>query len=262
MLVRSFAHGNIANGRGDKSSLRTFQRAKHNFDGETRAVFAQSREFDPGSDHLRERVRGTARAVGEDAFGKAFRNDIFYFLPDQFIAMIAKLFFGLNIEEDYFAGLVDNHHGVGSGFEQTAIFSAGFLGFADVGISAEPTGHFALGITNRNGAGKKRTVGTIASTKRKGIVPDFAGLEAFGDLVHDALNVVGVVHFFPTPASHLVQGSAGIIKPSLVVPEDVAFFVGHPGQLRNIVGHGAKSVFALAKRDFGISAGGNVAANQ
>src|SRR5580704_534317 len=60
--------------------------------------------------------------------------------------------------------------------------------------------------------------------------------------------MVGMKHFLPAGASHLRQRSAGVIKPSLVVPEDPAFLVGHPGQLGNIIRQGTEALFTFTER--------------
>ena len=53
------------------------------------------------------------------------------------------------------------------------------------------------------------------------------------------------MNFFPTPVLYFVQCGPGIFVPSAVIPEAVAFFVSHPGQVRNGLGQGAELAFAI-----------------
>ena len=89
--------------------------------GNSAAIFAPPDEFDSGADLLRQRLGRGAGAVGDDAFGEAFGDDVLDLLPDQFVAAVAELFFRLHIEQDDLSGYVHHHHGVGSGFQQAAV---------------------------------------------------------------------------------------------------------------------------------------------
>ena len=64
-----------------------------------------------------------SKAVGDQSLGEAFWNDVGDFLPDQFIAAIAELFFRLNIEQDDLAALVHHHHRVRRRLEQSTVFA-------------------------------------------------------------------------------------------------------------------------------------------
>jgi hypothetical protein len=66
----------------------------------------------------------------------------------------------------------------------------------------------------------------------------------------DAGFVSGVVRLAPAPALHLREGRAGIFVPAPIVPVDPAVRVGHPGELRERVGHGAELLFALSQLGF------------
>ncbi len=60
--------------------------------------------------------------------------------------------------------------------------------------------------------------------------------------------MIGVNHLFPAPAPHLLERRAGVGEPALIIPEDPAFRVSHPGELGDIVGQSAKAFFAFAQR--------------
>ena len=62
----------------------------------------------------------------------------------------------------------------------------------------------------------------------------------------------------PAPAFHLFEGGAGVLVPALVVPEDVAIGVGHPGELRDGVGEDAELFFAGFDFASGEHLGGDV----
>src|SRR5579864_7566927 len=115
----------------------------------------------------------------------------------------------------------------------------GFLAFSDVRVRAEPAQYLSIQIADWNGQREEPTVVAIPTAEGKGVFPDLAALETLADFGHNLLHVVWMVYLLPTPAGHLLQGSAGIIKPSLVVPEDVALLIGHPRQLGNVVRKGA-----------------------
>ena len=61
------------------------------------------------------------RAVGDQPLGEADGDDVGDLLSDQFVAAVAELLFGLEIEEDDLAVLVDHDHRVRRRFEQPAI---------------------------------------------------------------------------------------------------------------------------------------------
>ena len=121
MPFGGFAHADVADGGRDQHSLGAFERAEHDLDRKLAAVLAPRREFDAGADLLRQCVCCGAGAVGDQPLGEAFGNDVFYLLPDQFIAAVAELLLRLHVEQNDFAGLIDHHHGVRSRFQQPAV---------------------------------------------------------------------------------------------------------------------------------------------
>jgi hypothetical protein len=56
------------------------------------------------------------------------------------------------------------------------------------------------------------------------------------------------VNTLPAPAFHLLSRRACVLVPTLVVPGDVAIRVGHPGQLRDRIGHRPEATLALLQR--------------
>src|SRR3984957_4190482 len=68
-----------------------------------------------------------------------------------------------------------------------------------------------------------------------------------GDFVYHPLHMVWVLNIFPTPARHLLKSGASVIEPSVVVPKDVALFIGHPSQLGNIIRKSAEALLTLAQ---------------
>src|ERR1700687_529645 len=120
--------------------------------------------------------------------------------------------------------------------------------FADVGVRAEPPQNPSFRVTDGNSSREEPAVVAIPTAEGERVFPDLAALETFADLGHNLLHMVWVMYLLPTPASHLHQGSAGVIKPSLVVPEDVALLIGHPRQLGNVVRQGAEALLTFAQR--------------
>src|SRR5271157_4729563 len=121
----------------------------------------------------------------------------------------------------------------------------GSLAFADVGVRAEPPQHLSLRIPDRNGPREEPAIRAIAAAEGKRVFPYLAALKTSADLVHNSPHVVGMMHRLPTPAEHLLQSGAGVVKPALVVPEGRALLIGHPGQLRDVVRHGAETFMAF-----------------
>ena len=68
------------------------------------------------------------------------------------------------------------------------------------------------------------------------------------DPVNDPVDVVGVMDLLPAPALHLFQGCSRVVEPPAVVPEDPARFVGHPCELRDVVGEVAEFGLAFPER--------------
>src|SRR5580692_8248245 len=121
MLLGSLAHADVADRRRHECSFRTFQRAQHDLDRKLGSILALGNKLDPGSDLLRQRLCRTSRAVRYEPLGKSLRNNVFYLLPDQFIAAVSELLLRLHIQKNDLPTLVHHYHGVGRRFEQSAV---------------------------------------------------------------------------------------------------------------------------------------------
>src|SRR5680860_1142684 len=100
------AQADVADRCRHQDSLGAFQRAKHDLDRKLAAILAPPDELDPRTDLLRQRVGRRAKAVGDQTFREARRNDVLHFLPDEFIAAVAELLLRLEIQQDDLPALV------------------------------------------------------------------------------------------------------------------------------------------------------------
>src|ERR1700722_2239392 len=121
MLVGGFAHADVADCRRNQDPFGAFKGTQHDFNREVRAILPAAGKFDTCANLLSQGFGRGARAICDNAFGEAFRNEVFYFLADQFVAAVAELFFGLNVEKNDFSCLVDDYHRVRSCFEKPAV---------------------------------------------------------------------------------------------------------------------------------------------
>jgi hypothetical protein len=76
MLLCLPAHADVADGRRHQDILAALQRAEHDLDRKLAAVLAARRKLDPCADLLGQRLGSGARAVGDQPFGEAFRDDV------------------------------------------------------------------------------------------------------------------------------------------------------------------------------------------
>src|SRR3984957_20903476 len=95
-----------------------------------------------------------------------------------------------------------------------------FHAHADVGVRAEPAHHLALRIADRNCLREEPAVVAIPAAEGECVFPELAILETSADVVHHPSHVVWVMYRLPAAAGHLLQRSARVVKPALVVPED------------------------------------------
>ncbi len=145
------ARADVAYCGRDENSLVAFERTEHDLDRKFAAVAASPVQLDAGADLLGKRVLGRSQVVGDQPLRKAFGNDVRDLLPEQFIAPVAELFFGLKVEQNDLAGLIDDHHGVRRGFHQSAIgpfdlgeYFIGVLANAD-GAHRDHRGQYRMG---------------------------------------------------------------------------------------------------------------------
>jgi hypothetical protein len=68
---------------------------------------------------LRQRVFHRSQTVGDEALGEALRNDALDIFPEKLVALVTELSFRLQVEQNDRAGLVDDDHGIGSGFQKS-----------------------------------------------------------------------------------------------------------------------------------------------
>ena len=96
-------------------------RAQHDLDGELTFVLAPPRELDSRTHLLRQRLRRGSQAIGDQPFREAFGNNVLHLLPDEFVALVSKLFLRVSIQQDDLSALVHHDHGVGSRIQQAAV---------------------------------------------------------------------------------------------------------------------------------------------
>ena len=123
-----FPHGDVADGGGDQNAFGTGQWAQHDFDGEDAGILAPAVKLYPGADLLGQGVFRRSQAIGVQPFGKSFRNDIGDTLAKQLVAGVAEALFRLQVQNNDFAALVDDDHGVRRRFEQFAVAAIMFAG--------------------------------------------------------------------------------------------------------------------------------------
>ena len=80
-------------------------------------------------------------------------------------------------------------------------------------------------------AGEEPAVLAVFAAQRERVLPRLAAVPRLLDALHNALDVVGVMHLLPAPALHLFQRRAGVIEPAPAVPVDPTLSVGHPREL-------------------------------
>jgi hypothetical protein len=74
-------------------------------------------EFDAHADLLCQRLCRASCSIRDQAFRKAFRNNVRDLLANQFVAPVAKLFLCLNIHQDDLPSLVHYHHRIRGCFQ-------------------------------------------------------------------------------------------------------------------------------------------------
>ena len=121
----------------------------------------------------------------------------------------------------------------------------------DVGVRAEPADDAPRIIAERESAREEPPIPASMAAQREGVLPGLAARDVPAELLGDARDVLGVVELLPAPTLHLLERRPGEFEPAPVVPEDVARLVGHPGELRDVVGEGPEQHLALAQRRLG-----------
>lgn len=108
----------------------------------------------------------------------------------------------------------------------------------DVGIGAEPAHDLAV-FAQRFGPGDEGAERSVRpAAQRKGHLERLAGPQRGGPSLEHSGQDIGVVNRLPAPAHHFFGCGAGVIVPPLVIPEQPAVGIGHPGQVRYRIGQG------------------------
>src|SRR4029077_1988163 len=101
----------------------------------------------------------------------------------------------------------------------------------NVGVSSKPARNFALSIEDGKRTRKEPSVFTRFTLEWKGVLPRLAGCERNLDTFNHSVDLIRVMDLLPTPSFHLLQRGSGVLVPAVVVPKNVTFTVGHPGEL-------------------------------
>ena len=110
LLLGFLAFRDVPDGGSHQDALRAFERTQHDLDGEIAAILPPRGEFNPRTDLLRQRVRRSSRAVGDQPLRETLWNDVFHLLPYQLIAAVSKLFLRLQVQQHDLSVLVHYHH--------------------------------------------------------------------------------------------------------------------------------------------------------
>jgi len=86
-------------------------------------ILAPSVQFDSRTDLLGQRLGRAAGAVGDQAFRETLLDDGLDRLPDQFIAVLAKLLLRLKIQQDDLGSPIYHYHSVGSASSSPPYFT-------------------------------------------------------------------------------------------------------------------------------------------
>ena len=145
MRLRSLAHSDVPNGGRHQNPLGARERAEHDLDGKLTAVLATTDQLDAGADLLRQRLGGTAMAIGDQAFREARGDDVAHRLAQQLVAGIAELRLGPGVQQHDAAGLVDHDHRVRRCLEKPSVSGSGFRALNDTAHEGELHFAFSLG---------------------------------------------------------------------------------------------------------------------
>ena len=115
------APADVSDGGRYEDPFGALERTEHDLDRELRAVLAQAYELNAGPHLLCHSVGRRSQIIGDQAFRETLGDDVRDWLRDKFVPLVPELPFGLEVQQDYVAGLIHNDHGIGSGFQQAAI---------------------------------------------------------------------------------------------------------------------------------------------
>ena len=111
------AFGDVADRGRYQNPVRPIERAQHDLDGELASILTAPVKLDTGADLLGQSFGCGSKPVRDQALCEAVRDNLCHLLSDEFIPAVPELLFGLNIQQDDFAFLVHNHHGVRRSFQ-------------------------------------------------------------------------------------------------------------------------------------------------
>ena len=120
-------------------------------------------------------------------------------------------------------------------------------GLRDVGATTEPARDLACLVADGHRARQEPVVMAVLPAQRIGILPWLTGHDGVPVLRGHVLDVGGMMKLLPSPASQRFEGSAGILVPAAVVPEPRTRRVGHPCQLRDVVGERLQLLLSLLR---------------
>src|SRR6516162_4965591 len=117
----------------------------------------------------------------------------------------------------------------------------------DIGIGPKPVNDITGFVANGKSARQEPAVVTVVTAQRKRIFPRLTSLEALSYALNNAINMVGMMHFLPTPALHLFKRRSCVVVPAFVVPISPTPSISRPRKLANIVGQFAKAYLAFTQ---------------
>src|SRR3954466_10588727 len=116
----------------------------------------------------------------------------------------------------------------------------------------------AILVSNWCDASQKRSKHAIVPPNWKYHLERIARRDCVAPAIEYLWEDFGIRDRLPAPSFHLCRGRARIFVPALIVPEDPAVRIGHPGELEDVVGERAKAFFALLQSLFRLMSGGNI----
>ena len=123
----------------------------------------------------------------------------------------------------------------------------------------EPAEDGAALISDRIDAGQERPENPVGTPQGKYHVEWVSRRDGDFPTVQHFRQRLGIVHRLPAPALRLIGRSACILIPFFIIPKYMSVGVGHPCQLRDVVGQGMKLCFALTQYLLGLHPLGDVA---
>src|SRR5260370_29567231 len=130
------AYRDVANGARDKRAPFGLQGAQADLDGEFRAVFAQTVQFQPRAHRTNARVGEERRPMRGMVAAKSLRDEDLHPLPDELITVVAKELLSLRVHQLNTAVASHDHYCIGRRLHQVAELCLGFLALGDVANGA------------------------------------------------------------------------------------------------------------------------------